>query len=843
MKKILLAISIFSCISVSAETSNSPVWQDIAHAARSINSLISNTPELKHRRLLLNETMFKSQLASSTYYNVGAKALPSKRPNSEISLPLPDGSFEDFVVSPTNVISEQMAESHPSYKTWSVLGIDNPDIKGVIDFTDNGFSAMLMMPDGDTVFIDPDKEFSGDVYKSFSKNQNLTSFHTALNCDIHDDHNHTAQIFGGPNFAIKKAARALDADNFPDLTVKELKKYRLALSGTAEYTDSQGGTAGARSSMVTSVNRINPIFERDLGIRLELVNAPELIFSDNENDPFSNPDDPNKLMIENGAYLSDQNMLDSFDIGHVLSHRSIPGGTGVAFIDAACRNDIQIGPDPENDVLKGLKAAGATTSSNPTGATFDLVLLAHELGHQLGAYHTFNSEQSLNCRNGRYGPTAVEPGSGSSIMAYGGLCGSDSITGTKRDNFFHFASISQIHNYTRTGNGQNCGTIVSQKPVPSADAGIDIRIPANTPFLLDGTSSGGTSSWDQIDIGTASAVDVDTGDNAIIRHKIPVIDADRYIPSLANLFAGTRTKGETLPTTTRELNFAYVVRNDGIKSDKKLINVTDTNSQFRVISQDSDQTIIANQQMQVTWNPADTNISPINCSTVDIQLIRENGIKNMLLASTPNDATETFIIPGSTPTMSGARVFVGCSDNSFFNISSGNIIVQNGVTSSDTTKPVITLLGVNPATVIEGSVYDDAGATATDNIDGIVSVTTSGTVNTDTVGVYTITYTASDSSGNTDTVTRTVNVMAEATPTEPTPTEPTPTEPTPTEPTPTEPTPTEPTPTNDLNGEAETNSGGGGGSFTYLLMPLMILLGLRRAKPVPVRTDKPDQRK
>ena len=77
---------------------------------------------------------------------------------------------------------------------------------------------------------------------------------------------------------------------------------------------------------------------------------------------------------------------------------------------------------------------------------------------------------------------------------------------------------------------------------------------------------------------------------------------------------------------------------------------------------------------------------------------------------------------------------------------------------SDTTKPTITVLGDNPVTVEQGSTYTDAGATATDDVDDTVTVVTSGSVNTATVGEYTITYTATDSAGNVANATRTVNV-------------------------------------------------------------------------------------
>jgi hypothetical protein len=82
------------------------------------------------------------------------------------------------------------------------------------------------------------------------------------------------------------------------------------------------------------------------------------------------------------------------------------------------------------------------------------------------------------------------------------------------------------------------------------------------------------------------------------------------------------------------------------------------------------------------------------------------------------------------------------------------------VNVKDMTPPVITITGSNPATVEAGTTYSDAGATATDNVDSSVTVISSGTVNTNTVGAYTITYSAADKAGNVATpVTRTVNVV------------------------------------------------------------------------------------
>ena len=85
---------------------------------------------------------------------------------------------------------------------------------------------------------------------------------------------------------------------------------------------------------------------------------------------------------------------------------------------------------------------------------------------------------------------------------------------------------------------------------------------------------------------------------------------------------------------------------------------------------------------------------------------------------------------------------------------------QTASSTPDTVPPVITLNGSNPVNLTVGDSYTDAGATATDDVDGTDTVTSSGTVDTTTAGTYTITYSATDAAGNTATATRTVNVAA-----------------------------------------------------------------------------------
>jgi hypothetical protein len=87
---------------------------------------------------------------------------------------------------------------------------------------------------------------------------------------------------------------------------------------------------------------------------------------------------------------------------------------------------------------------------------------------------------------------------------------------------------------------------------------------------------------------------------------------------------------------------------------------------------------------------------------------------------------------------------------------------RGGFGLGDTTAPVIQLLGPSPAALTVGNSYQDAGATANDDIDGNITtrIVTNNPVNTAIVGTYTVTYDVRDSSGNATRVTRRVEVEA-----------------------------------------------------------------------------------
>ncbi len=758
MKKIAMLVGLIACTNTFSIPLQSSLWHDIEEqshqqiresrkAGEDVKSL------LKRRSLRLDESMLKQYLFAKKKIS---RSFNSEPESLEINLPLPNGSFVRVSVTDSPILSEELAARYPEIKTWRVVGIDDPAITGRIDFTTKGFHGMLVLADGETIFIDPDKDDS-NIYHSLSKRENPSHFNQDYKCEVHGSHSLISKTELSKTRALQSSTKNTSSKELAGLPADSLITYRLALAGTAEYTAAVGGTTeSAYASMVTTINRVNEVYQRDVGVTLQLVTGQQYIYTNATTDPYTDTSST-ALVNENMASLHGAVGAANYDIGHVFARGS---QGGLAYRGVACLNDANVG----GVLTTGIKAGGATGLSSPQGEIFNIQLVAHELGHQLGANHTFNGTLGSCGGGNRAATAAVEPGGGSTIMSYSGICSTDSFQ-SNADAMFHWKSVEEINYYTRSDvTGSSCGARTStgnQKPV--VDAGPNHIIPINTPFVLDGTATGGTSyTWDQMDAGTASNVDIDMGDNAIIRTLLPSSNQDRYIPRLSSLFAGTSTKGEKLPVTVRNINFAFVARDGsgGIASDSVIISTEDTGTVFRVLSQSSSQTFSRGQTVDIAWQVAGTDSAPISCSTVDLNLIRSNGVVNTLQAATANDGVETVVVPIATPLMSGARIMVACANQPFFQISSGNITILDGV--ADTTAPVISITGSSTISIVQGTSYTDAGATALDNIDGVVSVSTSGTVNTAVANTYIITYSAVDSSLNTATVTRTVTVTPAA---------------------------------------------------------------------------------
>lgn len=656
-----LAITLTALFATAAQA-DSGSWQDIpsnaqARATTTTDTANSTSARLQTYRLLsVDEASLKNQilLAQTDSNTINAQARGAA---TTISLPLPDGSFAELIATPTALLAPDIAAEHPDIQTWKVQGADGKVISGVIDFTTLGFHAMLDMANGDTLFIEPQDVNGTRQYVSFSKRANAEAFRHDWTCANHDN----LESFR-PDLTAARSATAAKAG-------ETLNTYRIAIAATAEYTAYYGGQSAALSAIITTLNRVNEIYQRDLSIQFTLVSGTNLIYTDTTTDNYTHGN-AYALLEDNQENIDNILGENNYDIGHVFD----TAGAGLAIVGALCN--------------EGYKAQGITGIAKPQDEVFAIDYVAHEIGHQVGATHTFNSTTSNCVAPNRQAATAYEPGSGSTIMAYSGICGSDNLQ-SQSDAMFHAASISQIIAYAHNGDGASCAsqtTRVNSNPV--TNAGNDYTIPAATPFLLNGSASDANGdtvsySWEQVDAGTASSVNVDKGDNALIRAHLPSSSPVRYIPQLSDLTTGVQSAGEYLPVTNRTLNFRLQTRdgNGGTGFDDMQVTVYNTGSRFAVTTPSST-TLYPGALQAVNWNVAGTNQAPINCSTVDIALTTNAGSTfTNLLSNTPNDGSAAVTLPYTLGSNNFIRV--KCSNNIFFALSASNPAVASTSSSSD----------------------------------------------------------------------------------------------------------------------------------------------------------------
>ncbi|WP_308874224.1 hypothetical protein [Thiothrix subterranea] len=219
------------------------------------------------------------------------------------------------------------------------------------------------------------------------------------------------------------------------------------------------------------------------------------------------------------------------------------------------------------------------------------------------------------------------------------------------------------------------------------EAGSEYTIPAATPFILNGsgTDADGNTlsySWEQVDAGTGAFVNVDLGDNALIRTRLPTGLPERTIPQMSDLVGRVQSAGEVLPVTSRYLNFRLIARDSrgGIGYDDTRIRVQNTGSAF-AITEPSSTSLSRNSLQNVAWNIANTNQAPINCSAVDIAVSADNGKTfTTLLSNTQNDGNAVVTLPATLGNTTYLRV--KCSNNIFFALSATN--PAQARTSNDT---------------------------------------------------------------------------------------------------------------------------------------------------------------
>ncbi|MFM5509431.1 reprolysin-like metallopeptidase [Aeromonas rivipollensis] len=554
-----------------------------------------------------------------------------------LTLPLPDGKEVTFNLQAYDLLPSDLAARYPGILAFKGYDESNPVETGRFDLGPQGFHAMFSHQ-GRMVFVDPLR--NGEGYAIYYQQ------------DAHSRLEEEADRVIGSQ--AKALARQVLVDG------NERKRYVIAISAAGEYTQYHGGTVEAGlGAIATLLNRVNEVYQRDVAAEFQLASGNDtIIFTDTATDPFNNDDgdiDAN-VTVQQQAQTQAGTKLGPFDIGHVVN----TGGGGLAGLGVLCTAE---------------KSAGMTGSPDPVGDAFFIDYVAHEIGHQFGADHTFNGTTGSCGGGNREASQAWEPGSGSSIMAYAGICGEENLQVNSLP-YFHSKSIEQMRAHMATV--ASCGTPQRlTNNAPQVAAGNDYVIPANTPFVLKGAGADLDQdplsyTWEQIDLGTESfsvASMVDDGSRPLFRFVAPTALPERTLPSLPSLLTNTLAKGEAWPATNRDLNFRLTARDGkgGVASDDMKVQVVNTGKAFALTSP-LVTPLGAGASQTISWDVAGTNAAPINCSKVELSLTRDEGVSWTLLASgQPNSGSASVTIPAGND--GTARLKVACSDNLFFAIS------------------------------------------------------------------------------------------------------------------------------------------------------------------------------
>ncbi|HUP91342.1 MAG TPA: zinc-dependent metalloprotease family protein [Solimonas sp.] len=575
-------------------------------------------------------------------------------------LPRPDGGFERFRVWEDSVmapaLSAWMAAQGYPMRTFAGESLDRPGNGLRFDWGGpRGFHASVLGP-ADSYYLDP--RWRDDVLHYVSYRREALAVRQAP---------FICAVDGSSALRAPTASRSFTAMR----TGGARRVYRAAVAATAEYTSFHGGTKPlGQAAIVTTVNRVNQIYLRDFSVFLQLVaNNQNVVYSGNVLlDPYLN-DDGQTMLTQNQTNLDSVIGSANYDIGHVVS----TGGGGIAALEVPCDNSA--------------KAEGVTGSPAPVGDAFDIDYVAHEMGHQFGGNHTFNSETG-SCGGGNREPgAAYEPGSGSTIMAYAGICDANDLQ-PNSDALFHYKSLDEILNFTAgsgafSTTGNSCSTKVAgiNSADPAVSAGPDFTIPSRTPFEL--TASGGTDSetggsltyiWEQYDLGSASNLAAgDPGNGPIARSFNVSASPVRSIPRLSTVLGQTAAaKGEALPTTSRTMTFRVTVRDndpDGgrIGTDTMTVTSVAAAGPFAVTAPNGGESL--SESTTVTWNIAGTAGGTVNTPNVDIFFSADNGQTfTPVLLNTPNDGSQQVFFPVGTNTTQ-ARMKVKGAGNIFYDIS------------------------------------------------------------------------------------------------------------------------------------------------------------------------------
>jgi chitodextrinase len=649
MKLKLLYFLLLAGISFSIAQSTSP-WTKVSTFS---SGILESRIDLPQQNLFnLNIEAVKQSL------NNAPNRFSSQKNGIVIEFPNETGKLERFSVYENSQMDAALAAQYPEIKSYIGIGIENPSSMVYFSISPLGFQSMQLNAGKSAVFIEPLTEdlTTYTVYKKADKAKHFSPFE----CGV-----------------IDTVADQIDPSTLrPNADDSTLRTFRLAVSTTGEYTAYFGGTkAQALAAINATMTRVNGVFEKDFAVRMVLIaNTDLVIYTSASTDPYTTSYN-SQVQSTLTSVIGEAN----YDIGHLFVRASNNGNAGC--IGCVCVN--------------GSKGSAFTAATVPTGDLFDIDYVAHEMGHQFGANHTFSFSNEGTGAN-------MEPGSGSTIMGYAGITSQD--VQPNSDAYFHAFSIQQVTNNVKN---KTCQTnTATGNAVPTANAGLDYTIPRSTPFMLtgSGTDANGdvlTFNWEQFDnaastaTGASSAASATRTTGPTFRSYNSSSSPTRYFPRMQSVLSGaTTTAGteitvEALPSVARTMNFRLTVRDNRAggsanNSDDMIVTVNGTAGPFTVTSPNTAVSYAGGSSQTVTWNVAGTTANNVNCANVDILISTDGGNTwTTLLTATPNDGSQAVTMPNISS--STCRIMVKGNNHIFFDVSNANFTLTSAV--ADTTAP------------------------------------------------------------------------------------------------------------------------------------------------------------
>jgi hypothetical protein len=632
--------------------------------------------------------------------------------NLEEGIPMilknPNGQDETYYCFENNTMSEEMKAKHPEIKTYTGYNKNNMSQLAMITVNSGKLHAFV---DAERPFqIDPEENTSKYVSKDYVKEDNHV-------CGIKDEH------YELHNRNVRSGNRQFMAPS----NGSNLRTLDFAIVSTTEFNTQYG--ANANANIIGVVNDLNSIYRRTLAVTFSATIRKEGV--DGTFDVVvSGGSDPNMASRSVLNYFT----TSSYDIGQVIHHQSGGGGSGVAYLGVICVDNII----NQGGQAYGPFKAGGWTQGSSMGIIFGIGV--HEIGHMFDADHSFNGTDG-NCSPaaGQLNPSSsIEPGSGSTIMSYGGSCNTHNLTSQNGspvgdDLYFHQFSVEQMLTFINTTSCLASTPSGNTPPVATANPCSAVYdLPKSTPFVLTGnaTDANGdalTYQWDQVNIGPPhGAPNIACGSTTgpIFRSYPPRSSKARTFPALEfilnNANSPLGTVGECLPSVARTLNFKLLVYDNNIAAggiDNSAITVNVKNDGPLVVTYPNASTsLVQGSAITVTW---DVNNTSNQCNTMNILLSVDGGqtFAYTLKSSTLNDGSELVNLPSQILGTTNCRIKVESNCYTcfkFFDIGNANFTLTSPCAASIT--------NINPITPLTAASGNSAlNLSQTNNLGSVIT--------------------------------------------------------------------------------------------------------------------------